>query len=297
MKSIIHIFPMIMVLFLVSCKTGQKVQKGTDNGSENQPTRLSSFKQSQFDKSFFDGISEKMLGNYDNALHYFEQAVKIDPNSAAAYNEIANASVQLGRIADAEKAAEKAVSLDKGENKWYLLQLADIYRFEKKWSQAAAQYERVIKIDPDDVENYFRLGAVYEVMNKIPEALKVYDKIEGTFGVSEEVVLQKHHLYIESGKYDKAISEINKLIAANPDNIKYDQILAETYMKAGNETKAMEVYDRITQKNPDNGETELVLADYYLKKGDKELARKNFEEALKINPDYKPAQEALQQLK
>jgi tetratricopeptide (TPR) repeat protein len=274
MKQNIQIFVMAMALFLVSCKAGQKAHKGTDNDSDNLAMRLSSFKQAQFDKSFFDGISEKMAGNFENALRYFQEAVKIDGSNAAAYNEIANACVQLGRIEDAEKAAEKAVNLDKSENKWYLMQLTDIYRFEKKWPQAAALYEKLIKIDPEDGENYYRLAAVYEVEKKIPDALKVYDKLEATFGVTEEIVLQKHRLYVESGKYDRAVAEINKLIATDPDNTKYYQILAETWLKAGNETKAMEIYNRMSEKNPNDGETQLALAEYYYKKGNDE---KSFE--------------------
>lgn len=55
-------------------------------------------------------------------------------------------------------------------------------------------------------------------------------------------------------------------------------------------------------KNHNYNEDKFVYPHYllgwaYLQKGDKELARKNFEEVLKINPGYKPAQEALEQLK
>jgi tetratricopeptide (TPR) repeat protein len=274
MQRIINICSFSLVLLLFSCKTGQKAQKENYGDPNSLTSRLSSFKQAQFDKSFFDGISEKMVGNYQNALGYFQEAVKIDGSSAAAYNEIANSAVQLSKIDIAEKAAEKAVSIDKGENKWYILQLTDIYRFEKKWPQAAALYEKLIKIDPQDPENYFRLAAVYEVENKIPDAIKVYDKVETDFGISEEVSLQKHRLYVQESKYDKAVNEINKLLASDPDNAKYYQILAETWMKAGEEKKAMAVYDELVKKHPEDGETQLALADFYYKKGDKE---KSFE--------------------
>jgi tetratricopeptide (TPR) repeat protein len=268
MQKAINILSLAIALFLVSCKTGQKAQKGTHGDPNNLATRLSSFKQMQFDKNYFEGISEKMAGNYQNALTDFQEAVKVDGGSAAAYYEIANASVQLGKIAEAEKAAEKSVSLDKDDNKWYILQLTDIYRFEKKWPQAAALYEKLVKIEPNDPENYFRLAAVYEAENKTSDAIKAYDKIESDFGLSEEVALQKHRLYVGQSKYDKAIDEVNKLIASDPNNTKYYQILAETYMKAGNEKKAMEVYDQLVQKSPDNGDIQLALADFYYKKGD-----------------------------
>jgi tetratricopeptide (TPR) repeat protein len=270
MKKSISIYLSILLVaaFAVSCKSGKNAMSGHSNSTA--PYRLSSMKQIQFDKYFFDGIQEKLVGNYQNAFRNFEDAAKTNPDNAASFYEIANAEVQLNKIADAEKASEKAVSLDNGENKWYMMQLSDIYRFEKKWPQAGALYEKLIKSDPDNVENYFRLAAIDEAQNKPNDALKVYDRIESNFGVSEEVVFQKQNLYSAAGKYDKAVTEINKLIKSNPENTKYYQLLAETYIKAGNEAKAMEVYDQLLLKSPNDGETQLALAEFYYKKGDHE---------------------------
>jgi len=268
MKIKYYLYAPVLCLLMLSCKTGQHAQKGGSGNPHSFTERISSYKQANFDKQYFDGIQEKMVGNYQNALHNFEEAAKTDANNAAVYYEIANADVQLNHIADAEKAGEKAVNLDNGQNKWYILQLSDIYRFEKKWPQAAALYDRLIKSDPDDPENYFRLAAIDEAQNKNADALKVYEKVEETFGKSEDVTVQKLNIYIAMGKYDKAISEINKLIDADPANTRYYQLLADTWMKSGNEAKAMEVYDQLMLKNPNDGETQLTLAEVYLKKGD-----------------------------
>jgi len=268
----ISIYTLAIVLLLASCKTGQNAQKGAHGDPNSLTNRLSSFNQVQFDKSYFEGIQEKMTGNYQNALRDFEEAAKADPKSAAAWYEIANASVQMSKIAQAEKAAEMAVSLDNGENKWYLLQLTDIYRFEKKWKEAAILYDKLIKLDPEEAENYFKLAAVYEADNKPTDALKVFDKIESNFGANEEVQLEKIRIFLETSKYDKAVAEINKLILAHPENMKYYQLLADAYIKAGNEAKAMEVYDQLLKNNPNDGETQLAMAEFYNKKGEHEKA-------------------------
>lgn len=259
---------LLIALPLASCKMSQKSQKGTDEDSGNLVLRMSSFKRAQFDKVFFDGISEKLAGNYENSINYFEQAIKINPGSADSYYELALAQVQLNDIEAAEKDAQKAVNLDKTQNKWYMLELGDIYRVQKKWPEAADVYEKIIKTVPDEVENYFRLGAIYEAENKPGEALKVYDRIESKFGTNEDVVFLKHHLYINAGKYQKAEDEINSLLKKDPDNLKYMQILAETYSKEGDQAKALKVYEQIIKNHPDDGTTQLIMADYYLKKGD-----------------------------
>lgn len=268
--TIIYICLTALIGGLSSCGSGQRLSKSSEkgNGPGSINKRVSELKQHEFENSYFDGIREKMAGNYQTALRDFEQAAKIDNNAAPAYYEIANADVQLNKVEDAEKASEKAVSIDKGENKWYLLQLSDIYRFEKKWDKAAGLYQKLIANDPDNAENYFRLAAIYEAAGNSSDAIKEYDKIEKIFGTSEEVALQKEKLYVAQGKYDKAIDVINKLIEANPDDPSYYQLLAETWMKSGNEAKALEVYNNLLKKNPNDGQTQLALAEFYYQKGD-----------------------------
>ncbi len=87
-------------------------------------------------------------------------------------------------------------------------------------------------------------------------------------------------IYLQLGKTDEAIKVINE--KALPINHDLTQSYEDWEKPAGRDRFVWPYY---------------VLGGIYQKKGDKELARKNFEEALKINPDYKPAQEALQQLK
>ena len=255
---------------LTSCGSGKHMPKNSDKGSGPGTinNRITEMRQHEFENSYFDGIREKMAGNYQNALRDFEQATKIDNNAAPAYYEMANADVQLNKIEEAEKASEKAESIDKGENKWYLLQLSDIYRFEKKWDKAASLYQKLILNDPDNTEYYFRLAAIYEAAGNTSEAIKEYDRIEKKFGTSEEVAIQKEKLYVGEKKYDKAIEVINKLIEANPDETSYYQLLAETWLKAGNEQKAMDVYNDLLKKNPNDGQTQLALAEFYYQKGD-----------------------------
>jgi len=269
-NTIFYVFLLASLSVLASCSSGQRLSKSKDenNNPNSLSTGLSELKQHEFDEYYFDGEREKVAGNYEKALQYYEQAAKTDNNSASAYYEIANADVQLNKIEDAEKASEKAVGIDKDANKWYMLQLSDIYRFEKKWDKAADLYQRLIGIEPGNMEYYLRLAAIYEAAGNTAEAIKEYDKIEKTFGVVGEVALEKVKLYTAEGKYDKAVDILNTLIEKNPGEPSYYQLLAETWLKAGKEAKALEVYNTLLAKNPNDGETQLALAEFYYKKGD-----------------------------
>lgn len=58
------------------------------------------------------GITVAQRGLWREATYRFERAIEIDPSYPAAYNNLAIAYEQSGRVEDARKAYEKALELD-----------------------------------------------------------------------------------------------------------------------------------------------------------------------------------------
>ncbi|MGZ5304976.1 MAG: tetratricopeptide repeat protein, partial [Bacteroidia bacterium] len=265
----IYMLPLAAGLVLSACGTSKKsVQNNSQQQADAITSKLSVYKQMEFDRSFFDGIKEKMSGNNQRALQSFANCVKVDPNSSAAHYELARTYLQLSQLPDAEAEALKAVKLE-DNNKWYKLLLAEVYKYQKKLAPATEMYEKVTQQNPEDAEYYMELANLYLYQNKPTDALKVYDRMEKQFGTNEDISLQRHRIYLETGKTDKAIEEVNKLIKADPQNISYQYILAETYLTAKQEAKAFEIYESLLQKNPNDGKTQLFVAEYYFRRGDK----------------------------
>lgn len=270
-KQFFYISFLCLLLALVSCKSHKKATNSVTEQAEvpsTQKNELSPAQKLEFDRIFFEGQKEKLLGNYENAAKYFESATKIDNQSGAAYYELGNAYMNMRKFAMAEQAAKIAIDKD-NKNKWYRILLADVYQNQKKWSESAEVYEDLIELVPDNTDYYFNLAATYLMLEKPSDAIKVYDKVEKKFGPLENVILQKHKLYYELGKFDKAIEEINKLVKTDPGNTKYQQILAQTYLKAGKEAQAFELFKKLQETDSSNANLQLVLAEYYFKKGEK----------------------------
>ncbi len=266
----LYIFPLAAGLVFSSCGASKKTARNNTQlqAPDAITDQLSVYKRMEFDRSFFDGMKEKMSGNTQRAAQSFANCVKVNPNSAAARYELARAYLQLSQITGAEAEALKAVKLD-DNNKWYKLLLAEIYKYQKKLGPAIEMYEKVTRQNPNDADYYMELANLYLYQNKPADAMKVYDRLETQFGTNEDIALQRHRIYMETGKTDKAIDEINKLIKADPQNNSYQYILAETYLNAKQEEKAFEIYNNLLKKNPDDGKTQLFVAEYYFRKGNK----------------------------
>jgi len=175
---------------------------------------------------------------------------------------------------DAMPMIEKAVKLEP-DNDWYQLLYANFLIDALRYKEARAIYEKLSKAHPENIEYFYDWadGSIY--MGKYQEAIDVYDMVEKKVGVTEEISLQKEKIYLELKKTDKAIEEIEKLVAAYPSETTYYNYLADLYLKDGKTDKAFEIYKKILEIDPTDANVHLSLADYYRTMKDK---AKSFDE-------------------
>ena len=215
-----------------------------------------------FDYLFYNANKEKMLGNYEMAETYFVQALKIDQNNAAALYEVANIYAFQKDKVKALVFSKKAASLDP-DNVWYQLLYVDCLKQNKLMAEVPAVYEKIVKKNPDKIDYYYELANAYMLVNKPSDALKVYDKMESKFGVTEEISMSKLSIYKLSNNFEKGLEEVQKLIKKFPKEPKYYGMLGELYQSKGESQKAFQAYTDLLKLDPNNAFVHLSLADYY----------------------------------
>lgn len=252
---------LVAVFFLLSfpsCKTSQKdaASATSKKGELSEKDKMS------FDYLFYNANKEKMLGNYEMAETYFVQALKIDQNNAAALYEVANIYAFQKDKVKALVFSKKAASLDPN-NVYYQLLYADCLKQNKQTAEVASVFEKIVKSNPDKIDYYFELANAYMVQNKPGDALKVYDRMESRFGITEEMSMSRLNIYKSTNNFDKALEEVQKLIKTYPKEPKYYGMLGELYQSKGMNDKAFQAYNDLLKLDPANAYVHLSLADYY----------------------------------
>jgi tetratricopeptide (TPR) repeat protein len=106
------------------------------------------------------GIDSLWLGNYDNALNYFETAANRNPRRPETWIQIGYCKVKQGRNEEAIRAYKRAIQLRPNSSEAFN-KLGDAYFFGGRFTEAIASYQEAVRIQPEDPEGYYNLGLAY----------------------------------------------------------------------------------------------------------------------------------------
>lgn len=106
------------------------------------------------------GIDSMWLGNYDNALNYFETAANRNPRRPETWIQIGYCKVKQGRNDEAIRAYQRALSLRPASADAHN-KLGDAYFYAGRFSEAIAAYQEAARLRPKDGEAYYNLALAY----------------------------------------------------------------------------------------------------------------------------------------
>ena len=112
----------------------------------------------------------------------------------------------------------------------------------------------------------------YLVTENYSKALEKMDLLEQQVGENEFITEQRLQVFKRQGNTKKVVSELEKLIEQNPDNIRYYGLLASFYAENGKIKEAIKTYEKIEEINPEHPYINVSLLELYDMTGDKDKA-------------------------
>ena len=112
------------------------------------------------ESSYRTGLDSLWLGNYDNAIGYFETAANRNPRRADAWVQVGYCKVKQGKSAEAIRAYQHALELRPNSEEIHN-KLGDAYYYAGKMSDAIASYKRAAVLNPDDADAHYNLAVAY----------------------------------------------------------------------------------------------------------------------------------------
>lgn len=276
MKLLKIIFVVAMLgIILPACNSYNKALRKHNQLTDRQKLDLSTI--------LIEATRYRILGDAATAMALYSSIIELDPLHDAALFELAKLKLVTG---ETDKAAElmKLALKKEPDNIWYALGYATVLSQSGKFTEAAAEYKAIRVKNPDNYDLYGYEAQCYEDAKDFQKAIDVYNELENKVGVNEESGIRKYLIYMNWGKPDKAMEEIQKLATTFPENSEYSLAMAEYYMRAGKMGLAYQSINSVLATDPDNVGARTYLADYNHFSGNDEQAKREIA-SLIANPN------------
>ncbi|HEX6043456.1 MAG TPA: tetratricopeptide repeat-containing serine protease family protein [Pyrinomonadaceae bacterium] len=110
--------------------------------------------------AYRSGLESLWLGNYDNAVGYFENAVNKNPKRADAWVKVGYCKVKQGKNQEAIRAYLEALQLKPTDADIHN-KLGDAYYYAGRMREAIESYTESARLRPDSAETFYNLAIAY----------------------------------------------------------------------------------------------------------------------------------------
>ncbi len=201
-----------------------------------------------------EGDRQLKLGNYDQAIKFYNEALKYDGKFIPAF---------LG----------KAKALGK----------------KKDYELAYEEITKAIEIDPNNPEIYITRGDISDGKGNIGIALDDYDKAVSVGPKNVTAYIKRGKANVKMTFMDKALEDFNTALKLDPENGKA-YIARGEYYKSGKEyDKALKDYENALKFEDCKPAAYSAMGDVYLEQGENDKAFEHFNKALEVDPNFAEA--------
>jgi tetratricopeptide (TPR) repeat protein len=234
----------------------------------------------------------------NQAISEYKTALNADPDSPLLNDGLADLYFRMGRSHDAEvtarallKKSPDDIDAHKLLGRLYLRQLSDSSNSPSSVAppgnvldQAIAEYEKIVAVQPKDVEDRMVLGQLYTVKHQSQKAEEQFKIAQNLDPDSEEVVLNLARLYAESGDVAHA-AKVIEAVSVSDRSAKMEFALGAAYDQLKRTKDAIAAYQRAADMEPEDVDTLRALAQALFTDDQFDEALKQYKEIAEADPE------------
>jgi len=229
------------------------------------------------------------LGDIDRAIQEYRKAIEADAQSSLLHLNLASAFIKKNDIPSAILELKQSIGLAPDAVEPHAI-LALIYTTQNKVELATQEYAFALKnasqLEPENVDIYKSLGALYLQQRKLKEAEGIFKLIAGLSPLDEQAHFYLGSIYYDLKDYAATEKELKTAIKLKPDYHEALNFLGYFYLEQDRDiNKAGNLIKKALSFDPENGAYIDSLGWFYFKKGRFKEALSQLEKAASFLSD------------
>lgn len=237
-----------------------------------------------FNDHISQGIALMSAANYPAAKAEFEEAIRINVRSAEAYTHLGNACANLGELDEALAAFKNALVVEPNSAET-LFSIASIYLMKNDRLRAVEYYNKAEEAGFKRAELYQILATLFFEIHDSAQALRNITKAIAVAPFDGEARVLKARIYLADNRYDEALDTLEDMQKVLPDAFEAYDLRTQIYSGLGKHEEALRVAEMGCSRFPNDAVLALTKLKVLVAMQDDDAALELIE-AMKKMPQY-----------
>ncbi len=210
---------------------------------------------------------------YSQAIKELEKSAALNPGNYVYYYNLGVLYTKINDVTKAEENYKKSLLLNEAHVETYV-NLASLYRKNSK-ERSLAYLLKAYSLKPDEPNVCLGLAQIYRDMYDNEKSIKILNELLLKNDKIADIYAQMAMNYMDLGEYESALTNYEKAINLDPENINYVHGKAVNLKYLGEYEKSKKMLEEIVKNDKTQIQSCITLGMMYLQE-------KNFEKGMEL---------------
>jgi tetratricopeptide (TPR) repeat protein len=195
------------------------------------------------------GHDAAVVGNYADALTYYNNALALDKNFASAMAGKAAALNELGKYTDAVNLSEQVLAIKSADPDALNARAYGLFKLGR-YEESVSAYDKFFIIQNSRVDAYCNQGYAYIMLNKSEAAVKSYEHCTALDPLNIESWNSKGLAFMNLGRYNDALTAFDRATSITIKNATVWNNKGLAYVQLGKPQDASDCFKKALSIDP-----------------------------------------------